>query len=110
MLRHRAPPCRLPSRRLQYGILPASTSTGFSVATANGIDLRRPFGRRERVLRVSAPSRVVPLEDEREASEGSGGPSASGIDEKEEAFDPGTPPLFGLAEIRAAIPKRCWPG
>jgi hypothetical protein len=24
------------------------------------------------------------------------------------AFDPGAPPPFGLAEIRAAIPKHCW--
>ncbi|XP_074581545.1 omega-3 fatty acid desaturase, chloroplastic-like [Curcuma longa] len=104
--------------RLQSGILPAagllplrrrtlpSTSTGFSFSAANGIYLRRPLGRRELVLRVSAPSSVVPLEVERESSEGRGGPSVSGI--KEEAFDPGMLPLFGLAEIRAAIPKHCW--
>lgn len=28
--------------------------------------------------------------------------------EKDDSFDPGSPPPFGLAEIRAAIPKHCW--
>ncbi|CAL9134966.1 unnamed protein product [Musa textilis] len=65
-------------------------------------------GRREWALRVSAPLQVAPLEDERESGEGSGEPSLKGRDGKEEAFDPGMPPPFALAEIRAAIPKHCW--
>ena len=28
--------------------------------------------------------------------------------EENDEFDPGMPPPFGLAEIRAAIPKHCW--
>ncbi|XP_020108581.1 omega-3 fatty acid desaturase, chloroplastic [Ananas comosus] len=59
---------------------------------------------RDWALRVSAPLRVVPFEEEREESASRVGGSAG----DEEGFDPGAPPPFGLAEIRAAIPKRCW--
>ncbi|KQK14478.1 omega-3 fatty acid desaturase, chloroplastic [Brachypodium distachyon] len=34
--------------------------------------------------------------------------AAEGQDEPAARFDPGAPPPFGLAEIRAAIPKHCW--
>ncbi|KAG6531318.1 hypothetical protein ZIOFF_005123 [Zingiber officinale] len=85
--------------RLQSGVLPAagllcpvpSTSTCFLASTANGIDLRCPFGHREWVLRVSVPSSVIRPR------------AAEGL-----AFDPVMLPLFGLAEIRAAIPKHFW--
>ncbi|KAJ6810840.1 omega-3 fatty acid desaturase, chloroplastic-like [Iris pallida] len=58
------------------------------------INSSRPISR-DWALRVSAPpsSVVPPLEEEEEADAG---------------FDPGMPPPFGLAEIRAAIPKHCW--
>ncbi|XXG44403.1 hypothetical protein AAC387_Pa01g4219 [Persea americana] len=49
-------------------------------------------------LKVSVPLRVALPEEEE-------------IEEKntqEAGFDPGSPPPFNLAEIRAAIPKHCW--
>lgn len=58
-------------------------------------------------LKVSAPLRVAPLdEDEREDRIN----GVNGIENKEAAaeFNPGVPPPFKLADIRAAIPKHCW--
>ncbi|RWW12039.1 hypothetical protein GW17_00024310 [Ensete ventricosum] len=99
--------------------LPASfprPNSGLLIAASLKPLKRRPLfsravglgGRREWALRVSAPLQVAPLEDETESGEGSGEPSLKGSDGKGETFDPGMPPPFGLAEIRAAIPKHCW--
>jgi omega-3 fatty acid desaturase (delta-15 desaturase) len=49
---------------------------------------------RDWALRVSAPSRLTSTVEGEDAAGG--------------VFDPGAPPPFGLAEIRAAIPKHCW--
>lgn len=54
---------------------------------------------REWALKVSAPA--MPLVAEQEEGE-------DAIVARKEEFDPGMPPPFGLAEIRAAIPNRCW--
>ncbi|CAL9782900.1 unnamed protein product [Musa acuminata subsp. burmannicoides] len=70
--------------------LPSSTSC---VCCSVGL-----AGRRDWALSVSAPLQVAPLEE--------GSAMGSGV--KEEAFDAGTPPPFGLAEIREAIPRHCW--
>ncbi|XP_074574848.1 omega-3 fatty acid desaturase, chloroplastic-like [Curcuma longa] len=113
-------PLPVASPRPKFGSSPASrlfppsrrplpsAAPGFSCGAAGGIDLRRSLGRWEWAFRVSAPSRVAPLEDERESDKRSDEPTASGSHEKEAAFDPGMPPPFGLAEIRAVIPKHCW--
>ena len=42
------------------------------------------------------------MEEERE------GGVVNGNEKEEPEFDPAMPPTFGLAEIRAAIPKHCW--
>ncbi|URE36371.1 Omega-3 fatty acid desaturase [Musa troglodytarum] len=76
-----------------------------------GLDLCRPVGlggRREWRLGVSAPARMAPFAEEMKDGEGKGESVASGCDGEEEVFDPAMPPPFGLAEIRAAIPKHCW--
>ncbi|KAJ6819437.1 omega-3 fatty acid desaturase, chloroplastic-like [Iris pallida] len=62
-------------------------------------------------LKVIAPPSVVQLEEVGKDKNVSGSDSGRVQEEEEEeaaAFDPGTPPPFGLAEIRAAIPKHCW--
>uniref|UniRef100_A0A453IB21 Fatty acid desaturase N-terminal domain-containing protein n=1 Tax=Aegilops tauschii subsp. strangulata TaxID=200361 RepID=A0A453IB21_AEGTS len=68
---------------------------------------RRPAAaaiHRDWALRVAAPTRLASVfeEDKRGlgGAEEAGGSSAG--------FNPGAPPPFGLAEIRAAIPKHCW--
>lgn len=55
-------------------------------------------------LKVSAPLRVASIEDEKERVNGVNGVG----DEEELEFDPGAPPPFKLADIKAAIPKHCW--
>lgn len=60
-----------------------------------------PRSARDWRLKVSAPVRTAPVEEGEEGRPG-------GIKEVEGEFDPGMPPPFGLAEIRAAIPKHCW--
>ncbi|KAJ0979357.1 hypothetical protein J5N97_014831 [Dioscorea zingiberensis] len=73
------------------------------------LDPRRPIGLgsrallRDWALGVSTPLRVPVVEED-------GGLDARVEQEVggEEHFDPGSPPPFGLAEIRAAIPKHCW--
>ncbi|KAL6645760.1 hypothetical protein ACP70R_017368 [Stipagrostis hirtigluma subsp. patula] len=72
---------------------------------------RRPAAaaiHRDWALRVSAPSRLAPAveEDNRSSPLGEEVTAANGAEGGE--FDPGAPPPFGLAEIRAAIPKHCW--
>lgn len=63
-------------------------------------------------LKVSAPLRVAPLdgEDEEERINGVNWiENNTGVEEEGAAeFDPGAPPPFKLADIRAAIPKHCW--
>jgi omega-3 fatty acid desaturase (delta-15 desaturase) len=67
--------------------------------------LSRP-ARRALSLRVAvaAPTRLVTAEDD--GSHSQAAPAAQGGPSEE--FDPAAPPPFGLAEIRAAIPKHCW--
>jgi len=59
-------------------------------------------------LKVSAPLRVSSTEGEQNnVVDGMNG--TNGVDhEKLPEFDPGAPPPFNLADIRAAIPKHCW--
>lgn len=52
-------------------------------------------------MKVSAPLRVASTEDEEERMRING-------DEEEIEFDPGSPPPFKLADVKAAIPKHCW--
>ncbi|WOL06880.1 omega-3 fatty acid desaturase 7-1 [Canna indica] len=76
-----------------------------------GLDFCRPLGLggpREWALRVSAPARTAPLAEGVEEAERRVEAAVDGSGGKGEAFDPGMPPPFGLAEIRAAIPKHCW--
>ncbi|KAG8063799.1 hypothetical protein GUJ93_ZPchr0003g18316 [Zizania palustris] len=74
---------------------------------------------REWALRVSAPTRLtsaVEEEDNRIRSHGGEEEAVSPLAANgaaaeaaaSDAFDPGAAPPFGLAEIRAAIPKHCW--
>ncbi|XP_054783712.1 omega-3 fatty acid desaturase, chloroplastic-like isoform X2 [Prosopis cineraria] len=53
-------------------------------------------GTRSWELRVSAPLRVSPVEEEEV------------IVNEVNVFDPGAPPPFKLSDIREAIPKHCW--
>ncbi|CAN1303586.1 Omega-3 fatty acid desaturase, chloroplastic [Linum perenne] len=56
---------------------------------------RKPLGS----VRVTAPFKVAPVKEE------DGEPNFNGGGD---GFDPGAPPPFNLADIRAAIPKHCW--
>ncbi|KAK1270126.1 hypothetical protein QJS04_geneDACA006104 [Acorus gramineus] len=65
------------------------------------------------VTRVTAPLRYVTVEEgeheERKKTQLKDlGFNEGETESEEERFDPGAPPPFGLAEIRAAIPKHCW--
>lgn len=55
---------------------------------------------------MSAPLRVASVEGEEKRGEKING--VNGFKEEETGFDPGAPPPFNLADIRAAIPKHCW--
>ncbi|KAH7677885.1 omega-3 fatty acid desaturase (delta-15 desaturase) protein [Dioscorea alata] len=82
----------------------------FKLSKGQTIEVRRPIRvgsralLRDWALGVSAPLRVPAVEED-------GGWDVR-VEKKEvggeERFDPGSPPPFGLAEIRAAIPKHCW--
>ncbi|CAN6715560.1 unnamed protein product [Malus baccata var. baccata] len=63
------------------------------------------FRERRWDLNVSAPVRVASVEEEEERVNGVNG---SGDGEEEVGFDPGAPPPFKLADVKAAIPKHCW--
>lgn len=52
--------------------------------------------------------RVAAAEEGEDGRRLRGRDGASGSGDGEGEFDPGAPPPFGLAEIRAAIPKHCW--
>lgn len=56
------------------------------------------------VLKVSAPFKVPSLDADGRGERIDG---FQGV-ESEGEFDPGAPPPFKLADIRAAIPKHCW--
>ncbi|KAF3331754.1 omega-3 fatty acid desaturase [Carex littledalei] len=75
-------------------LLPCRPITGLSTSAIQ----------RNWALHVSAPLRVSQLEEENNNWDNQVQSSEEGNDE----FDPGMPPPFGLAEIRAAIPKHCW--
>lgn len=68
-----------------------------SAPAGSRVNLARPISR-DWALRVSTPLKAAHLEEDN---------YISNIVE-EDSFDPGSPPPFGLAEIRAAIPKHCW--
>ena len=53
-------------------------------------------------LNVSVPLRVTSSEEDEETNE-----RVIGV-EDDGQFNPGSPPPFKLADIRAAIPKHCW--
>uniref|UniRef100_A0A0E0GL23 Fatty acid desaturase domain-containing protein n=1 Tax=Oryza nivara TaxID=4536 RepID=A0A0E0GL23_ORYNI len=74
---------------------------------------------REWALRVSAPTRLTSVveednrgeevvEEEARGSLAAAEAAAGEVGGDGDGFDPGAPPPFGLAEIRAAIPKHCW--
>ncbi|KAI8564238.1 hypothetical protein RHMOL_Rhmol03G0166600 [Rhododendron molle] len=58
---------------------------------------------RNRGIKVSAPLKVPFVGEEEREGEG----VFNGVG-NEDGFDPGSPPPFRLADIRAAIPKHCW--
>ena len=59
-------------------------------------------------LKVSAPLRVTPIEEEEEKGVIINGVNNGMVEKEVPEFDPGAPPPFNLADIRAAIPKHCW--
>lgn len=77
---------------------------------------RRPVAaaiHRDWALRVSALTRLASAVEEDKRSidaPGEEAAAANGVAAGAEGgeFDPGAPPPFGLAEIRASIPKHCW--
>ncbi|KAG0477042.1 hypothetical protein HPP92_013883 [Vanilla planifolia] len=79
--------------------LPAVGHRSTACAGRRPINLVAGGTLREWALRVSAPARSVIFEEKKEEEL---------IRDGAEEFDPGMPPPFGLAEIRAAIPKHCW--
>ena len=57
---------------------------------------------------MSAPLKVASIEEDEEREERIHGVNEFGEQEEEEAgFNPGAPPPFKLADVRAAIPKHC---
>lgn len=72
-----------------------------SRTSGNGYSFSLSSGFRERNwgLKVSAPLRVQPVEENKEEGK---------ILNGDESFDPGAPPPFKLSDIKAAIPKHCW--
>ncbi|XP_062092481.1 omega-3 fatty acid desaturase, chloroplastic-like [Humulus lupulus] len=70
-----------------------SSKLGFSLSSSSG------FRGQNWKLNVSAPLRVSDVGEE--------GHEKRQV-EDESGFDPGAPPPFKLADIRAAIPKHCW--
>ncbi|GFZ15013.1 fatty acid desaturase 8 [Actinidia rufa] len=61
---------------------------------------------RKRGIKVSAPLKLQSVGEEEERE----GERVNGVDGGETGgeFDPGLPPPFKLADVRAAIPKHCW--
>jgi omega-3 fatty acid desaturase (delta-15 desaturase) len=63
---------------------------------------------RDWALRVSAPTHLTSAVEEDKRSVNPQGEEVAAATANGAEFDPGAPPPFGLAEIRAAIPKHCW--
>lgn len=60
-------------------------------------------------MKVSAPLKVASVEEEDRGGKRVVNDVVNGVGEEEgHEFDPGSPPPFKLADIRAAIPKHCW--
>ncbi|XP_057947833.1 omega-3 fatty acid desaturase, chloroplastic-like [Malania oleifera] len=78
----------------------------FSQPEKWGTDLKIPFSSRGREwgLKVSAPLRVATVDGDERGERISG---VNGLGDGAD-FNPGAPPPFKLADIRAAIPKHCW--
>lgn len=79
---------------------------------SSSADLRLPvvkfsggcFRERSWGIKVSVPCRFQSIEGEEGRTDG-----VFGIEGEEEVeFDPGAPPSFKLADVRASIPKHCW--
>lgn len=104
----------VPAAFPRHKSVPRSSTSLSPLRRSSGIgeiDLCRPFGlrgRREWACRVSAPARIAHPVEGIDDGVRRGEVAATVSHGKEEAFDPGMPPPFGLAEIRAAIPKHCW--
>ena len=107
--------CGLAPLRLRAGrrgaAIAAPSPAALSVAAAAVVPGRPASAaiHRDWALRVSAPTRLTSAveEDKRSSPLGEEGVADSGA-AGGDGFDPGAPPPFGLAEIRAAIPKHCW--
>ena len=87
-----------------------NTNKGLEVSDLKFQPKRFPccsFRERRWELKVSAPLRVGTIEGEEEGGERING-VVNGVEEDVPEFDPGSPPPFKLADIRAAIPKHCW--
>jgi acyl-lipid omega-3 desaturase len=73
---------------------------------------RRPVAgaiHRDWALRISAPTRLnSAVEEDRGSVNPQGEETKAATKANGGEFDPGAPPPFGLAEIRAVIPKHCW--
>ncbi|KAK6932997.1 Fatty acid desaturase, N-terminal, partial [Dillenia turbinata] len=94
--------------RHRKGFVPNRTNPSrISTSPICGIirsDIRLPFSpslwisRKRNMwgLKVGAPLRIASVEEEGER------------DHFDDEFDPGAPPPFSLADVRAAIPKPCW--
>ncbi|XP_043722826.1 omega-3 fatty acid desaturase, chloroplastic-like isoform X1 [Telopea speciosissima] len=96
----------------------------FSMPECNGGAVVRPkylsrlpiclsgsFRGRDWGLEVSAPLKVPSIDEENEvAAVNMGLNGGNTVNEvgNEDDFDPGAPPPFRIADIRAAIPKHCW--
>lgn len=73
-----------------------------------GLKTLNPIKSRNWGLNVSAPFRVASVEEDEGRKERNHGINGFEEQEQEAGFDPGAPPPFKLADIRAAIPKHCW--
>lgn len=58
-------------------------------------------------MKVSAPLKLTSVNEDDEERERINGTDGV-LDNDEGEFDPGAPPPFKLADVRAAIPKHCW--
>nr|CAB3496243.1 unnamed protein product [Digitaria exilis] len=103
--------CGLAPLRLRAGrgaIAAQSSAPAAALSASTALPPRGPAAiHRDWALRVSAPTRLTSVVEE----EGKGTASpllGEEADAGGEFFDPGAAPPFGLAEIRAAIPKHCW--
>ncbi|CAI0539602.1 unnamed protein product [Linum tenue] len=74
-------------------------------ATGSDLNIRFSSTRSSSRMRASVPFQVASVEEEEEEPNFN---DAIGEAEPPAGFDPGAPPPFNLADIRAAIPKHCW--